>query len=142
MLKRLGAPQLIGSAVILLGLGLVSLYSASALRAEVVYGSSTLYLERQLGGLVLGLAAGAVAATLPLGVLRKFGFVAWGAATLLVAATLTPFGLEHHGAQRWLGVAGGVFQPLELVKLGLVLALASWLSQSSSGSCSTQPGLR
>ena len=32
MLKRLGAPQLIGSAAIVIGLGLVSLYSASAVR--------------------------------------------------------------------------------------------------------------
>ncbi len=128
MLKRLGAPQLIGSAAIVIGLGLVSLYSASAVRAELVFGSSTTYLLRQLEGLALGLAAGAIAASLPLPVLRKFAFVGWGITTLLLAATLTPLGVQHHGAQRWLDIAGLSFQPLEFAKLGLVLGLASWLS--------------
>ncbi|NRA02524.1 MAG: cell division protein FtsW [Myxococcales bacterium] len=128
MLKGLGAPQLIGSAAVVIGLGLVSLYSASAVRAELVFGVSTTYLLRQFEGLAIGLAAGTLAALLPLGMLRKLAFVAWGGTTLLLAATLTPLGVQHHGAQRWLGIGGPTFQPLEFAKLGLVLGLARWLS--------------
>ena len=130
MLKHLGAPQLIGSATVIIGLGLVSLYSASAVRAELVFGSSTTYLLRQLQGLGIGVATGSVAATLPLAALRKFAFAGWGITVLLLAATLTPLGVQHHGAQRWLELAGQSFQPLEFAKLGLVLALASWLASN------------
>ncbi len=49
MLSRLGTPQLIVAAALLLGGGLVMIYSASAVRSELIFGSSWVYVGRQLG---------------------------------------------------------------------------------------------
>lgn len=128
MLSRLGTPQLLVSTALLLGIGTVMVYSASAMRAEAEFGSSTVYLVRQLQGIALGVGLGAIAARAPHAWLRLAAPFAWLVGTLLVAATLTPLGLAQNGAQRWLGVAGWSFQPLEVSKLGTVLALAWWLA--------------
>ena len=43
----------------------------------------------------------------------------------LVALALVPwFGIEALGAKRWIGVGGLKFQPSEIMKIGLLLALA------------------
>jgi cell division protein FtsW len=103
-------------------------YSASAPRAALVFGSSSGYLWRQAGGLALGLAAAVVLARMPLHWIQKAGVPFWAASTLLVAATLTPLGAEANGASRWIALGPVTFQPLEIAKLGVVLACASWLA--------------
>jgi cell division protein FtsW len=128
VLSRLGTPQLLVSTALLLGIGTVMVYSASAMRAEAEFGSSTVYLLRQLQGIALGIGLGALAARVPLALLRRAAPLAWIAGTLLVALTLTPLGLSQNGAQRWLGFGGWSFQPLEVCKLGTTLALAWWLA--------------
>ncbi len=128
MLSRLGTPHLVVSSALLLGLGTVMVYSASAMRAEAEFGSSTVYLLRQLQGIGLGIGFGALAARVPLGWLRRGAPLAWLAGVLLVGATLTPLGVSQNGAQRWLGLGGWTFQPLEVCKLGTILALAWWLA--------------
>ena len=128
MLSRLGTPQLLVSAAFLVSSGLVMVYSASAPRAALVFGSSGGYLWRQAGGLALGLAAAVVLARTPLHWIQKGGIPFWALSTLLVAATLTPLGAEANGASRWIALGPVTFQPLELAKLGVVLACASWLA--------------
>jgi len=45
----------------------------------------------------------------------------------LIALALVPwFGAEAMGAKRWIGVGGLKFQPSEIMKIGLLLALASY----------------
>ena len=58
MLSRVGTPHLLVSATFLAGTGLVMVHSASALRAEISFGSSSVYFWRQTMGLALGLLAG------------------------------------------------------------------------------------
>ena len=130
VLRRLGTPQLLLTAGLITGAGLLMVWSASAMRAELRFGSSTVYLWRQLGGLTLGLLLALSAARIPLTTLRKLAPFAWGASVLAVAATLTPLGVEHNGARRWLALGPLEFQPLEVVKLGVVLGLAAWLAHA------------
>jgi cell division protein FtsW len=112
--------------------GPVILYSASAVRSQLVFGSSAVYLGRQLQGLVAGLLIAAAVARIPGVWIRRTGIVVFVLSILLLACTLSPLGVERNGARRWLAVGVGglgvVVQPLELVKLGLVVALAQWLS--------------
>jgi cell division protein FtsW len=132
VLSRIGTPHLVGSAAALLGLGLVMVYSASAMRAEAEFGSSTVYLARQLGGLAAGLALGVLAARLPLLLVRRLAPALWLVAIALLAATFTPLGVAQNGARRWLALGPVVFQPLEIAKLATVLALAWWLAAAES----------
>jgi cell division protein FtsW len=132
LLQRLGPPQLLLAAGLLTGGGLLMVWSASAVRAELQFGTSTVYLWRQLGGLALGVACAAAAARLPLPALRALAPLAWALCVAALAATLTPLGVEHNGARRWLALGPVAFQPLEPAKLGVVLGLAWWLARTET----------
>ncbi len=128
MLTRVGAPQLLVASSFLVAIGLVMVFSASALRAELLFGSSTFFLLRQLGGLAAGVAIAALLARAPQPLLQRVAYPAWAISTLLVFASLTPLGVNVNGANRWLSLGPIAFQPLEVAKLGLVLGLAQWLA--------------
>jgi cell division protein FtsW len=53
---------------------------------------------------------------------------------LAIAVTLLVFipaiGVESGGASRWIKIAGFTFQPVELLKLGVVVYLAAWFSSA------------
>lgn len=132
MLSRLGTQQLIVASALLVGGGLVMIYSASAARSELLFGSPSVYVLRQLAAFALGGAAALILSRIPLERLRRLGYPAYVGALATLIATLGPLGLSENGAQRWLMLAGISFQPLELVKLGLVLGLAQWLAGSSN----------
>lgn len=107
---------------LLSGFGLFVLYSA---------GSENLYLvKRQAFILGLGYAAMFVVAQVNLYALMRWSFMIWlGAVVLLVGVLL--FGVGAKGAQRWLSVGGLRFQPSEVMKLALPVALAAYLAQRS-----------
>ncbi len=127
-LNRIGAPQLLWSATLLVGMGVVMVYSASAARSEMLFGSAGIYWMRQLVALALGGAALYGLMRVPLPWLAGTAYLVWGGAVVLLILTLSPLGVSANGASRWVGVGPLVFQPLELAKLGVILALARWLS--------------
>ncbi len=128
LLRRAGAPQLLLAASFLVAAGLVMVYSASAVRAELRFGSSSTYLFRQLQALAIGLPLAFVALRAPVEWLRRAAYPTWGIALFLILLTFTPLGQEQNGARRWLALGPFGLQPLELAKLGVVLGLARWLS--------------
>jgi len=128
VLSRFGTSQLAVAGVLLVGFGLVMVYSASAARSEVVFGTSLAYLGRQSVALGLGLAVAAACFYLPLAWLEKVGLYLWGASVLALLATFTPLGASGGGARRWIALGPLVFQPLEAAKLGVVLGLSQWLA--------------
>jgi cell division protein FtsW len=128
MLNRFGTSQLAVAGLLLVGFGLVMVYSASAARSEVVFGTTLAYLGRQSLALALGLAVGAACFFTPLAWLERIGLYAWGAAVLALAAVFTPLGSSGGGAQRWIALGPLAFQPLEPAKLGVLFGLAQWLA--------------
>ncbi len=132
MLNRIGTPHLLVSATYLACTGLVMVYSASALRAEVTFGSSMVYFWRQLMGLALGVGVAALVMHLPLAWIRRSSYLVWAVAIGALVATLSALGVEQNNARRWLDLGGFVFQPLEIAKLATVIAVARWLSDHQS----------
>jgi cell division protein FtsW len=128
VLSRFGTSQLAVAGVLLVGFGLVMVYSASAARSEVVFGTTLAYLGKQTLALVLGLAVGAICFWTPLAFLEKIGLWAWGISVAALLATFTPLGMSGGGAQRWIHLGPLAFQPLEPAKLGVLFGLAQWLS--------------
>ncbi|MFT5849502.1 MAG: cell division protein FtsW [Patiriisocius sp.] len=60
---------------------------------------------------------------------RKFAFYIFLATCLLTLAVFIPgLGFGHGGAQRWIIIAGFSFQPAELLKVGYIIYIATWLS--------------
>jgi len=60
---------------------------------------------------------------------RQYAFYIFLFTVLLTLAVFIPgLGYEHGGAQRWIDIAGFSFQPSELLKIGFVIYVATWLS--------------
>jgi cell division protein FtsW len=122
-------PVLLAAVLVLLMLGVVMVYSASAVYADVRLGDGLFFFKRQLAGAVLGVCA--LLFALHLGHAR-FGRLA--ALLLLVVVVLLVLlhvpGLGHAagGARRWLKIGPLQFQPSEIAKIAFVL----WLSRSLS----------
>lgn len=61
--------------------------------------------------------------------LRKYAFYIFLITCVLTLAVFVPgIGFAHGGAQRWLMIAGFSFQPAELLKIGFIIYMATWLS--------------
>jgi cell division protein FtsW len=109
----------------LLALGMVVLYSAKMTQ------SGTHYLAMQLVWAVIGLVAGFAAASMDYRKLREFAAPLLGFSVLLLLLVLIPHvGMKINGARRWFDLKVMRFQPSELAKLALVLALAVYAERN------------
>jgi cell division protein FtsW len=113
----------------LLGIGLVMLYSATAVVAERSprYGDDTYFLVRQLAWVLLGLAAMAVAARVPPGAWERWRWPILAATVVVLALVFVPgLGARINAARRWVQVGGFFFQPSEAAKLGIAVFLCGF----------------
>ncbi|MDB6064337.1 MAG: Cell cycle protein [Pedosphaera sp.] len=105
----------------LLALGMVMLYSSS------MADKGTHYLFMQLIWCSAGLVTCGAAAALDYKLLKKFAWPLFGLAVAMLVLVLIPhIGFKVNGARRWFKVGGsGIrFQPSELGKLALIVAVA------------------
>lgn len=64
---------------------------------------------------------------------RQFAFYIFGASLLLTLAVFIPgLGMSHGGATRWINLSIITFQPAELLKIGYIIYMATWLSGTHS----------
>jgi cell division protein FtsW len=117
------ASVLLVSVVVLLVIGLGETLSASSIRGIADAEDRFFYFKRQLLGLGLGIVAMVGAARLPYRAYRKLALpFFWTTQALLVAVLIS--GLARNGSRRWLDTGLVAFQPSELSKLAVILALA------------------
>jgi len=107
----------------LLALGMVMLYSAS------MRGGAG-FLVSQLTWCGLGIISCVVAMKFDYRLLKKFNWVIYGAAMVMLLMVFAPvIGIHRNGASRWIGWAGkSLCQPSELAKVALIIALA-WYAE-------------
>lgn len=120
-------PMLLGAVLLLTVLGVVMVYSASAVYAGARLGDGLWFFKRQLAAAVLGLGALVLALRIGYRRLEKLAAPLLVFALLLLLLVHVPgLGRAAGGARRWLAVGPLQFQPSEVAKLALVL----WLSRS------------
>jgi cell division protein FtsW len=121
---------LLAAVFTLCALGVVMVYSSSAVSASARLGDGAYFLKRQLVAAAFGL--GALLAVLKLGY-RRLAPLAYPAllisVVLLVAVLIPGIGSTAGGARRWIRLPGFSLQPGELAKLGLVVYLAYSLAK-------------
>lgn len=116
--------------VLLVGLGLSALFSASYNWAEQLYGDPFRLIRRQAIWVLLGSFVAFFAYTVPLRVLRSVVPALVVGALGLMALTFVPgLGEEYLGGRRWILLFGSSFQPSEFVKVVLVVYLAHMLDR-------------
>jgi len=118
------------SAVLLLAIGLVMVYSASIATAEasrLTGFDATYYLVRHAVFLGIGLVAAAATFQVPMRWWQQSApFLFMFAAFLLLIVLIPGVGRVVNGSQRWLRFFGLGFQPSEFAKLAVVLYAADY----------------
>ena len=118
------------SVSILLMIGIVMIYSSSAVYAYGKYSDSMFFVKKHLVFLLAGLIAAVFCMSLPVKMLSDHSRSIMLVSLLLLVAVLVPgIGREAGGARRWIKLLGMSFQPSELVKLGLIIYLADLTSR-------------
>jgi cell division protein FtsW len=121
---------LFGAALVLVSIGVVMVYSASAILAADRFGDPHYFLKRQLFWALLGLGGLWAALAVDYRVLERVALPLLGVAALLLVLVLVPaFGQAINGTRRWLRLGGVSFQPVELAKLAFVIYLARFLGR-------------
>lgn len=114
--------------IILLCMGILMVSTASSYHALSLYGDSNYLLTRQFVFAVAGVIAMFVISKIDYKIYRRWSYLAYALALLLLIAVLTPLGVTVNGAKRWLGIGLLKFQPSEIMKMALVLATATYIS--------------
>jgi len=121
---------LFGSAMILIAIGVVMIYSASAIYAFDKMGDSAYFLKRHLTYLAIGSALTFTALSIDLQSLRKYAKSFLTAAIVLLVLVLIPhLGHASGGARRWFKILGLSFQPSEFLKIVIIFYMADFLDR-------------
>ncbi|MFM1650502.1 stage V sporulation protein E [Brevibacillus sp. B_LB10_24] len=111
----------------LLGIGIVMVYSASAVYAENILHDPYYFVKRQVIFALLGVTAMYIMMNIDYWVWKKWAKVGYLASIGLLVVVLL-VGIEVNGSKSWLGIGSFGIQPGEFAKFGVVAFLARWLS--------------
>ena len=115
-------PTLLLLLLILTIFGLVLLYSASEANHTII--------KRQLIYFVIAYLAMITVAQIKLNQLSRWSLLLY-LGTLILLIAVFYWGTGAKGAQRWLSLGGFRFQPSEMMKLAMPIAIAAYLSNRS-----------
>ncbi|MBM7644266.1 cell division protein FtsW [Scopulibacillus daqui] len=144
MPKSKAAPDflLIAVTLVLLSIGLIMVYSASAVWASYKFDDAFYFAKRQLLFAVIGVIAMFFVMNIHYWTWRSWSKVALLICFLLLIAVLIPgVGLVRGGASSWLGVGAFSIQPSEFTKMALIAFLAKYLSERQKYVTSLTKGL-
>lgn len=130
MARKLRSDKVLFVATLLLVLlSLVMVYSASAVVAAERFGRATLFLNKQLLWLALGLALLAIAMKVDYRTYRQPA-CCWTLVAVVIAALVAVlFTPARNRAHRWFSIGGISLQPSELAKLATIVFVAAVLER-------------
>ena len=121
---------LICALLFLLAWGTIMIYSTSAVYAGLRYDNSYYFLQRHLIHIILGFGVIALATLTPYQRWRDWlPLMMLVMLAMLVMVLIPGIGHEVKGGRRWLRMAGFGIQPAELMKIVLIVYLASYLER-------------
>ncbi len=116
--------------IALVSIGIVMVYSTSAILAGDRFGDTYYFLKRQLLFAGIGFILMIFMIFFNHELLKKFAYPILILSILLLIAVLIP-GIGHRagGAMRWIRIQSFSFQPSEIAKLGLIIFMAYFLTK-------------
>ena len=132
----------LGVACFLVSVGLIVLQSASSVTSYAATRDSSYYLVKQFFMLLLGVVSAIIVTVLDyhrVAALWKYGLIG---CVVVLTVVFTGLGLSANGAQRWIGLFGfQLFQPGELIKPVLIVAVAGYLTRETGVAARFRKGL-
>ena len=114
----------------LMGIGVVIVYSASAILATDKFGDSYYFLKKQALFGAFAVAAMMVMMNIPYTLLKKLAYPVLGLSLFFLILLWIPgMGYRVGGSTRWIRLFNLSFQPSELAKLALIIFLAYFLEK-------------
>nr|WP_309099571.1 stage V sporulation protein E [Fredinandcohnia onubensis] len=133
---------LIITTLTLLAVGLIMVYSASAIWATYKFDDSFFFAKRQLLFASVGVIAMFFIMNVDYWTWRTWAKVLIIICFVLLVAVLIPgIGMERNGSQSWIGVGAFSIQPSEFMKLAMIAFLAKFLSENQKKITSFKKGL-
>ncbi|MCR5370680.1 MAG: putative lipid II flippase FtsW [Clostridium sp.] len=122
--------ELLVSIIFLCVFGLVMIYSASSYKAQLDYGKSSYFVEKQAVFELVSFVAMLIISKLDYHRFAKYAVPAYLVSYVLLGLTaFTPMGVASHGKKRWLRLGPVQFQPTEFIKIALILLIAVIISK-------------
>ena len=115
--------NLIAVILLLIGFGLVMLYSTTAYTAEIKYNNDMYFFQRQAGFAALAIVVAILISMADYYVLWNIGVLLYVAALVLMTLTHSPMGKMINGARRWLQIGPISFQPAEIAKIAVIICV-------------------
>ena len=135
-------PVILTLVILLIGIGLVAVFSASSMLADQRYGDHYYYLKKQVLFSLLGIVSMVLAKNINYLFYRKLAYLFLGSGLILLILLLVPgFGVKVGGAQRWFRFGFISIQPSELAKLSLMIFVAYHMSKNVQNMGSFYHGL-
>jgi cell division protein FtsW len=123
-------PWILIATLILISIGVIMSYSASAIIAMEKFGDHLFFLKRQLVWVAIGSVCMVSVMLMDYENLKKATLPLFAISVFMLILLLFPvFSKEVGGARRWLVLGPFVFQPSELAKVSLILYMAHTLSR-------------
>lgn len=111
--------------IVLIGFGLVMLYSSSSYTATNKFGDSAYYLKHQLFAMILGLVPMIFLIAVDYRIWKRFATLIYFVSFALCIAVFVPgIGVERNGSTRWIQLGPIQFQPSEFAKIAVIIFLA------------------
>lgn len=114
--------------ITLIGIGLIMVFSSSAVTSNLKYDDAYHFFKKQLMWALIGTIAMIVVMKINFQRLKDFVIPLMVISIACLLLVLTPAGIEVKGSTRWLGVGPLSFSPSELAKLAMVMFLARTMS--------------
>ncbi len=117
--------SLLITTLLLMAIGIMMVYSSSAILAQDVYHNSYYFLKKEVIFMVMGIAMLFVCRSIDYHLYYKLTYPLLFLSILLLMLVFIP-GLGHRagGAQRWINVAGFTLQPSEVAKISVIIFMA------------------
>ncbi len=118
---------------LLLAIGVIMIYSASAIYGYDRMGDSLYFLKRHLSCLFIGLFFMMASMLIDLEILKRFSKPILISSLLLLVLVLVPgIGRETGGARRWFRFWLINFQPSEVAKIAFIIYLSAFISRKGN----------
>jgi rod shape determining protein RodA len=108
-------------------IGLINIYSAGYTIGD--FKQDTLYVK-QAQWIIMGFFCMGIILCIDYRFISRFAYIIYAVSIVLLLIVYL-YGYATHGSQRWIAIGGFFFQPSELVKLSMILALAKYFDNNT-----------